>query len=362
MSNHSFLFVRGWLFLFALLAALMCFSLTGCSKKDAVEAPKTVLVTLARAPIDPASVIVGTVRAAAAHDVSAQNGGRVEKLLVDVGAPVRAGQILAILENRAETLKLNLALADARRSQAQAVERQHNFQRMEALLRADAISKSAYEAAKADALVASNAAVAAREAEALAKRDLDLTIIRSPCDGIVAARQARLSDVVAAGTVLFEVDGRGPREIVAAAPDREAQKLSVGMKLQLRTASGEGTGVITEIGQRLSGSGSRDIRMQIVSEDIALGSVVEVVLATGTDASASALVPPTAIVEPVGMPKSVFVVTSDNRLARIAVSLRAIGSAGALVDGAMKPGDRVVIAGGSFLTPGMAVKPVLATR
>lgn len=354
MSDRSLMYI--WLLLIAVPLALF---VAGCSKEASQPEAKTVLVTTARPAEDPAGVVIGTVRSAALHVVTAQNGGRVVKLLVDVGARVRAGQLLAILDNRAETLKLAQASAEAARFSAVAEERQHNFKRMDALMRAAAISASAFDAAKADALASERAAEAARKLEALAKRDLALTEVRSPSDGVIASRPVRLSDQVAAGGVMFEVDGLGPREVVATAP--ATQTIQLGSRLRLRSVSGEGIGLVTEVGERVSGGGSRDIRLQLVSGNFAPGTVVDVIL-TASNAPSGALVPSTAIVEPAGTARAVFVVTKDEHLKRVPVVLRAFGSAGAVIEGAVKPGDRVVVAGASFLSPGMAVKPVVAER
>lgn len=358
MSEHSLLYfgTKSAMAAVALLAGL-----TGCSRPEPEEA-KTVLVVAARPPEDPAGVAIGVVRSAALHAVAAQNGGRVEKLLVDVGAHVRAGQVLAMFENRAENLKLASATADAARLSAVAEERRHNFKRMDALMRASAISQSAFDAAKADARSSENAATSARNLAALAKRDLDLTQVRSPIDGVVASRPVRLSDTVAPGTVMFEVDGQGPREVVASAPAAAVAMLHPGAQLRLRLSGGEGRGVVTEIGERVSANSSRDVRVQIVSGDFAPGSVVEIVLAPERAKRAGALVPATAVVASAGAEKAIYVVTAHDRLKRVPVSLRAIDSAGALVDGAVRPGDRVVAAGASFLAPGMTVKPVLTAR
>jgi RND family efflux transporter MFP subunit len=342
------------------LMAMPLLLLGGCSKKMPPAEVKTVLVAAVRVAEDPAGVVIGTVRSAQLHAVAAQNGGRVVRLLADIGSRVRAGQELAVLDNSAESLKLAQQSAEAERLTAIAEERQHNFKRMDALMRATAISSSAFDSAKSDALSSQRAAEAARKQEALAKRDLNLTIIRAPIDGVIASRQVRLSDQVAAGAVMFEVDGLGPREVVASAPERET--IRMGTTLLVRTAAGEGTGIVTEVGERVSANGSRDIRLQLVSGKFAPGAVVEVVLATRVAFSSEVLVPSTAIVQPAGMAKAVFVVTKDNHLKRVPVSLRAFGAAGALVDGPLKPGDFVVAAGGSFLSPGTAVKPIQTAR
>lgn len=358
MSECSLLYCRA---MPVMMAVAFLAGLTGCSRPEPEQA-KTVLVVAARPAEDPAGVAIGVVRSASLHAVAAQNGGRVEKLLVDVGAHVRAGQVLAMFDSRAENLKLASATADAARLSAVAEERRHNFKRMDALMRASAISQSAFDAAKADARSTEKAAASARDLAALAKRDLDLTAVRSPIDGVVAARPVRLSDTVAPGTVMFEVDGQGPREVVTSAPAAAVALLQPGMSLRLRMNGSEGRGVVTEIGERVSANSSRDIRVRIASGDFAPGSVVEIVLAPDRTKAAGALVPASAVIAPAGTAKAVFIVTADGRLKRVPVSLKAIGSAGALVDGAVRPGDRVVAAGASFLTDGMAVKPVLTAR
>lgn len=366
MSEQSFIYVVAHssvvkAVILALCGALLC-AVSGCSPQKQDAEARVVLVDKARAPLAPGMLAIGTVRAAAAHDVPAQNGGRIISLLADVGQSVRAGQILARLDNRAETLALSQAESEYQRLQAIAVERGRNLQRMSALAKVSAVSPAALDSAKSDATAATRAAAAAQDAVALARRNLDLTFIRSPADGVVASRTVKLSDVLAAGGVAFEVDGTGAREITASTDEATASGLVVGNVFTFHNGGAAGTARLTHVGERSAGTGARDIRLQIVSGNVAAGAVVEVQLNTRGKVQADAEVPLGAITENAGAAKTLFIVDRNAHVRAVPVRLVAVGSYGALIRGAVHPGETIVTAGTAFLRDGMVVRPVLTTR
>lgn len=361
MSEPSLIYIERTKILSLALSAAMTWLAAACSPVPKPEDDKVVLVTEALPPENPANVVIGTVRAVQLHDVPAQNGGRVERLLVDVGNAVQAGQVLAILEKRAETLNLAQARNDYRRLDAVAEERKRNLTRMANLIKASAVSQAEFDAAKADAVAAARAAAAAKDAVGLARRNLDLTVIRAPVDGIVATRPVKLSDQLAAGTVAFEIDGDGSREIVASIDQDTAQNLTAGIIVPYRAGGTYGPARLTHIGRRVAGTGACEVRLQILSGNPPPGATVEVLLAPPSERRASALVPVAAVTHR-GKTAIVFVVGRDKRLRAEPVEVLSIDSGGTLVAGAVLPGETIAAAGAAFLRPGMAVNPTSTPR
>lgn len=134
-------------------------------------------------------------------DVGSQIPGVLDRLLVERGDPVRAGQVLARLSAQVERASLSVAET---RSQAEAEYRQalaasalasSKLERARQLLRQDFISSQALDQAVAEAAMADQRVAQAREAQRVARKEYQLSSaqleqkdIRSPFDGVVVER------------------------------------------------------------------------------------------------------------------------------------------------------------------------------
>ena len=142
--------------------------------------------------------------------VASKATGRLEWLGVVEGSPVRAGQIIARLENRDTQALRDLAAANVKvaqanlgQGQAEFSEAELAFNRSVVLLDKKLVSESAHEGAvgrlgKARAAVAGyEAAVSVAEANLrVADVSLDQTVIRAPFDGVVLTRNANVGDTI----------------------------------------------------------------------------------------------------------------------------------------------------------------------
>ncbi|MGC3964699.1 MAG: efflux RND transporter periplasmic adaptor subunit [Rhodocyclaceae bacterium] len=143
--------------------------------------------------------------------VASKGAGRLEWLGVREGSAVKAGEIIARLENsdiRAQIAQAqaNVEAARARQTQAEAelVDANFNLKRQQDLLARNFVSQSVVDAAvnrahQARATVGAQAAAvrAAQAAVREAQVALDNTIIRAPFAGVVLTKQADVGDVVA---------------------------------------------------------------------------------------------------------------------------------------------------------------------
>lgn len=132
------------------------------------------------------------------HDavVVARSPGTVDSLLVDVGDRVRGGQLLAKLESADQ--EIALATAESQ---------------LENLGRVATRTRSLTTISGATAADSEQAEFQLRQADIArrkARRDLDLTRVVAPFDGIVSARYIRPRRYVAVGDTLFRVSEAEP--------------------------------------------------------------------------------------------------------------------------------------------------------
>src|SRR3954466_1554172 len=127
--------------------------------------------------------------------------GVIETTLVERGARVTAGQPLAVLRSDVERQSVAVALTkaqavgDLQAAEANAVLARQKLARAVDLANQQFISSQALEQARAEALVAENRLIQAREQRDIYSRDHDLPraqlvmrTIRSPSTGVVADR------------------------------------------------------------------------------------------------------------------------------------------------------------------------------
>jgi HlyD family secretion protein len=181
---------------------------------------------VSQGPIRKLVATSGPVRALVTVSVSSQLSGQIRELKVDFNSEVKAGEELAVIDDKTFAAKVAQANADlvaaratmlnneAALAKAEAIERNAKrlMQRQEALAskgiaatttldlatRDADVAKAEIEVAKAQ-LENSKATIAQREAQLLqAQIDLDRTRIRSPIDGTVIGRTVDVGQIVAA--------------------------------------------------------------------------------------------------------------------------------------------------------------------
>lgn len=135
--------------------------------------------------------------------------GVIEQIHVERGDRVRAGQPLASLRADVERMSVNVAegraqgLGELKAAEANAVLARQKLARAVDLARQEFISTQALEQTRAEALVAENRLIQAREQRdiygrehQLAQAQLSLRTIRSPADGVVADRYMSVGERV----------------------------------------------------------------------------------------------------------------------------------------------------------------------
>ncbi|MBS0390610.1 MAG: efflux RND transporter periplasmic adaptor subunit [Proteobacteria bacterium] len=169
---------------------------------------------------------------------SESNGLRLAEVLVNVGDPVRAGQLLARFA--ADTVQADLAQARAglQEARAAAAEAQANAERARALDATGAMSQQQVQQYATAAQTAQARVAAAQAAVDTQRLRLKHTEVRAPDAGVISARQATVGAVAGAGTELFRMLRRGRLEWRAEVTATDLPRLQPGGKALVSAASG----------------------------------------------------------------------------------------------------------------------------
>ena len=221
----------GIVFSAALLVALPIF---GCSKKEAParapaagsKAEAALTVTSARVEgrtVERSVEATGTLAAWDEVIVSSEIQGTVSQIKADLGDSVKAGDALALLDQREATLNLEQAKA-ARQSAIRALEREQakledanaNFKRYEELFNKGMVSVSQFDNIRTGRVVAEaqlhEAESRVEEASArhdLAKKRMSDAVVKAPISGEVSRRQVSTGESVKEKSHMFTVVSTG---------------------------------------------------------------------------------------------------------------------------------------------------------
>jgi len=156
-----------------------------------------------------------TLEAEAEALVVAKVSGVVKKIYVEEGYTVRAGQTLAKLDDEQYRLEVNQAKS--------VLEKLANeFERNESLLKNKIVSQEAYDKSKSEYQTQ-------KAAYDLAKLRLNYTEIKAPLSGIVTKRLIKLGNMVKQDDQIFQVTDFDPLLAVLHVPEKEMNKLVVGL-------------------------------------------------------------------------------------------------------------------------------------
>lgn len=179
---------------------------------DGAKEPPYVTTPAQRANITQVVSSTGTLQAVVTVQVGSQVSGTIEKLFADFNTKVKAGQIVAQLNQdkfRAaeDQARANLLAAQSNieKSKVSVVDTLRTLERNRELRRKDLMAQSDLDSAQAayDAALAQvevNRAQAAQAQASLKQATVDLnnTVIRSPVDGLVISRNVDVGQTVAA--------------------------------------------------------------------------------------------------------------------------------------------------------------------
>ncbi|MCR4310792.1 MAG: efflux RND transporter periplasmic adaptor subunit [Deltaproteobacteria bacterium] len=231
------------------------------------------VVAAAVGPLPRTVTVTGTLAADEEVVAGFKVAGRVSEIAVDLGSPVRKGQVLARLDPTDFRLRVEQAEAALRQvraglglprdgssgsvdpektalvREARAVleEARLNRDRMARLWEKNLIARSEVDASQSRLLVAESRYQAALEeirnrqellAErgsglALARQQLADAVLNAPIDGAVRERRASVGEYLAAGAPVFGLVRNHPLRLRVAVPERDAPSVRVGQAVRV---------------------------------------------------------------------------------------------------------------------------------
>jgi RND family efflux transporter MFP subunit len=273
-------------------------------------------------------------------------GGLINRLTVDAGDRVSAGQVLAMLDAQDVAARLAAASADLSRAK-------QDLERVSGLAEAGAISQQ-----QADNLATRLAS--AQAAYDAARFDSQSARLTAPFAGIVLTRQAQRGEFVQPGQVIVTLaDSTSALVLKLPVADRDAARVAMGSTAVVAAPGGEVTGRVTRIGQ-LSAAQSGTIEVEVTlpaGSGLTSGMTATARLAAAPrrGEQASARVPAEAILEAKGNRAFVMRYDPAKRTAvRTAIGFAGFDGDDALVSG-LPPQAQVITGGAGYIADGQKV-------
>lgn len=214
-------------------AALLGMAGVVAAQAPAPQAPRVPLVTVGAATQGAGFELDGSLQAVRQSTVAAQVGGNVVQLAVQAGARVKAGQVLARIDER--DAQAGLARSDAGVAQARAaaeLARTH-VQRQRDLRTQGFVSQAALDQAETEARAAQAALDQAQAGRAQAALARGFATVTAPFDGVVLATHVEAGELAAPGRPIVTIyQPQALRAVVQvsasrAATARAARRVSV---------------------------------------------------------------------------------------------------------------------------------------
>lgn len=342
--------------------AAVALSLAGCDQQSVATSPperlvRTEVVQMARRQTS--ITLTGDVQARVLAELSFRVSGRVTERVVDVGAHVNAGDVLARIDPAEQQADLDAAKAARTSAELQLKVATTNFNRQQTLLTSGFTTRAAYDQAQEALRMAEGSLESAKAQVGTAEDALSYTELRADAAGTITARNIEVGQVAQAAQSAFTLAHDGDRDAVfdvyEAALSLKFDDAKVALALVADPAV-TALGHVREVSPTIDPK-SGTVRVKVAIEDpppeMTLGSPVT---GTGKIKPEQRIVLPWSALTASGKAPAVWLVNAADKT----VSLRPIEiedyETGSIVlSSGLAPGDRVVTDGGKLLSPGQSV-------
>lgn len=344
----------GWI----LIAGL---GLSGCTDaesgggRESLGAARGLPVEVARARADTVVETIsatGGIEAVQSIEIRPEVEGRLVEIVVREGAEVRQGQPLFRIDDaefRAQVDRL-----EAERDLAEQA-----LGRTRELIAQNASSAADLERAEA-------AARGARAQLELARVRLEKTVVRAPFSGIVGQRFVSLGDYVTSATRLASLQTVDPQRAVFSVPERYAERLQVGQKVNFAVAAfpeRSFTGVVDFVDPIVQLPGRTiTVKAEVPNPERELKPGMFIEARLSTDVRPGAVVVPEDAILPLEGADYVWVVTPEGTVTRRQVELGVRSPGDVELQAGVTAGEQVVVGGLERLSEGTPVEPIPVDR
>src|SRR5258706_5047712 len=303
--------------------------------------------------------LTGEVPARFRADLSFRVSGRVLARLVDVGAHVNAGDLLARLDPAEQQADFDAATAAVAAAEAQLRVAQATFDRQSNLLSSGFTTRVAYDQAQEQLRTAQSTLESAKAELGRTREALGDTELQARAAGVITARNLEVGQVVQAAQSVFTLAQDGERDAVFDVPESIFLDDVEGDHVSLALISGSdvtAVGYVREISPAVDPKSST-VRVKVAIQNpppaMTLGSAIAGT--AGTKPATEITVPWTSLM-PAGSKPPVWIVDPNTKTALLRpVTIGAYEAGSVLIKAGLEPGDRVVVDGGKLLSSGQPV-------
>jgi len=351
-----------------LLAAVLLAACGGPPREEAPPRPVKTLVVSA-APATQAFELPGEVRARVESPLAFRVGGRVLRRLVDAGATVNKGQVLAELDPADLRLAASAAGADVAAARSQFDMARADLARYRDLRAKNFISQAALDRHDNAYRAAESQLAAARAQAAIAANQSDYARLRAPADGVVTAVNVEPGQVVAAGQGVLQFAEPAAKEIAVAVAENQVEALRAAERLAVTLWAAPQqryAGRLRELvpaADPVTRTYAARIAVPQANAAMGLGMTATVRVELPNQGPRwrlplAALVPP---VDPVAQPSASGAAVwrvdeASGKVVRTAVEVAGFAGNEVLIAEGLSPGQRVVVAGAARLAEGQQVR------
>ena len=280
-----------------------------------------------------------TVQAFVKNNIAPQMAGRITKINVEIGDNVTKGQILAEMD-KSSLLQAQLQL------QNQEVE----LERLKALYEAGGISKSDFDAVE----------LAVKVAKTQVENLEENTVLRSPVNGVVTARNYDAGDMYAMSAPIYTVEQIKPVKLLVAISESDYTKVKKGDSVEIAADALPGTKFYGKVGKIYPtiDPATRTFTVEVVEDNnystLRPGMFARVIVDFGSNNNV--VIPDVAVVKQQGSgERFVYVLNADGTVTYTKVVLgRRMGTEYEVLEG-LSDGDRIVTGGQIRLKDGIKV-------
>ncbi|MFA5984515.1 MAG: efflux RND transporter periplasmic adaptor subunit [Methylococcaceae bacterium] len=349
--------------LFILISSL----LVACdSVEQAPIPPRPALIIEARDNTEMSMGLVGEVRPRYESAQGFRIDGKIMERLVDIGATVTKGQLLARLDKIDSGLAAQASQANVRAANADYQLAKVELDRQRELYQRKTTARSALDSAEAQFNSAKARWQQANAQASASGNQTRYTALMAELDGVVTDIRAEPGQVVSAGQVIAHIADTKALEVAIAVPESRMQGVVPGVNVIIRLWAVPNQiyqGTVREVSPTADSlTRTFQARVSITDPDINVRmGMTAGVLFKMEQAKALIMLPISAVSQYNGQTVA-WVLDTENKVQPKAVETYQFREDGVLISSGLEEGEKVVAVGVQALTPGQSVRPILKDK
>lgn len=241
---------------------VLCCLLAACTKgADGTAKPageRATPVTVAAPQVREVDLVLralGSVESIQHPTIAAETSGRILSLDASDGDAVKAGQVLAGIDDTLHRIETAKAAAELQRQDALVENQSRVVARLQRLATTQAVAREQLEDQEAQLKVLQGQREVAGKAWEQARYTESRTVVLAPLDGVVARRHISVGDYVTVGQPLFELVAIDTLQARLAFPEQDASLIEPGKEVVLSSPAAPATpatGKVTSVNPQVA--------------------------------------------------------------------------------------------------------------